>query len=191
MRWEFRPSRSEFQVTAMNSEDAFVQAIRNDPLDAALKLVFADWLEERADPRSEFLRLEVELSQTDESHDQYESVRARHRTAFEKCDPSWAQQVGFLYDVILEGYFPSLKINTIKQIREATGLGLKEIKDIAESVPAAITKNVSRWEAERIQEHVEVDDTGWTRSLRDPIKVPSGIRPGKISRVRIQLSERS
>src|SRR5438034_3143207 len=105
IRWD-----ASFQVTAMNSEDAFVQAIQNDPLDAALKLVFADWLEERGDIRSEFLRLEVELSRLQVNHERFESVRSKHRTAYDRCDPVWAQQLGFPYDVILESYHPSYKI---------------------------------------------------------------------------------
>src|SRR5262245_56252105 len=38
-------------------EKAFVRAILDAPRDQALRLVFADWLEERGDPRGEFIRL--------------------------------------------------------------------------------------------------------------------------------------
>jgi uncharacterized protein (TIGR02996 family) len=41
----------------MSDEDAFLQAIRDAPADAAPRLVYADWLEERGDPRAEYLRL--------------------------------------------------------------------------------------------------------------------------------------
>src|SRR5262249_10557614 len=40
----------------MNDEAAFVAAIAAAPADEALKLVFADWLEERDDPRAGWLR---------------------------------------------------------------------------------------------------------------------------------------
>ncbi len=41
----------------MNQESAFLQAIRENPTDDTPRLIFADWLEERGDPRSEVLRL--------------------------------------------------------------------------------------------------------------------------------------
>jgi uncharacterized protein (TIGR02996 family) len=37
-------------------EEAFLQAIRDQPEDQALRLVYADWLEERDDSRGEFVR---------------------------------------------------------------------------------------------------------------------------------------
>jgi uncharacterized protein (TIGR02996 family) len=46
----------------MSDAAAFVQAMRDAPDDEAVRLVFADWLEERGDPRGEFLRIQVELA---------------------------------------------------------------------------------------------------------------------------------
>jgi uncharacterized protein (TIGR02996 family) len=45
----------------MTHEEAFLQAIIESPEDDAPRLVYADWLEERGDPRGEFLRLECRL----------------------------------------------------------------------------------------------------------------------------------
>jgi uncharacterized protein (TIGR02996 family) len=49
----------------MNDEHAFIRAILADPSDRALRLVYADWLEERGDPdsahRAEYLRVECQL----------------------------------------------------------------------------------------------------------------------------------
>jgi uncharacterized protein (TIGR02996 family) len=41
----------------MNQEDAFLKAMVDEPGDAGQRLVFADWLDERGDPRGELLRL--------------------------------------------------------------------------------------------------------------------------------------
>jgi uncharacterized protein (TIGR02996 family) len=43
----------------MVDEQAFVQAILANPADDGPRLVYADWLEEREDPRGEFLRIET------------------------------------------------------------------------------------------------------------------------------------
>jgi len=44
----------------MSLEQGFLQAILADPDDDVHRLVFADWLEERGDPRGEFIRLQIE-----------------------------------------------------------------------------------------------------------------------------------
>jgi serine/threonine-protein kinase len=41
----------------MSDEDVFLQALRADPGDIPLRQVYADWLEDRDDPRAEYLRL--------------------------------------------------------------------------------------------------------------------------------------
>lgn len=47
--------------------------------------------------------------------------------------------------------FGSNKIGVIKEIREITGLGLKEAKDLVEGVPSAIKEGVSKDEAEAVK----------------------------------------
>jgi uncharacterized protein (TIGR02996 family) len=45
----------------MTERDAFIQAIVAAPEDDALRLIFADWLDEHDDPLGEFIRLQLEL----------------------------------------------------------------------------------------------------------------------------------
>jgi uncharacterized protein (TIGR02996 family) len=52
---------------SMREDFPFLRAIVNQPDDDALRLIYADWLEDRGDPRAEFLRLEVELHQLGKS----------------------------------------------------------------------------------------------------------------------------
>lgn len=40
----------------MSIQDAFLSALRADPVDAAARFVYADWLEEQGDPLAEFHR---------------------------------------------------------------------------------------------------------------------------------------
>jgi uncharacterized protein (TIGR02996 family) len=49
----------------MSDDQAFLRALLASPEDDNLRLVYADWLEERGDPRAAFLRLEVRLHQTE------------------------------------------------------------------------------------------------------------------------------
>lgn len=47
------------------------------------------------------------------------------------------------------------KLNVIKVIRELTGLGLKEAKDLVESAPKIVKEQVSKAEAEEIKKKLE------------------------------------
>lgn len=47
------------------------------------------------------------------------------------------------------------KINVIKAVREVTGLGLKEAKDLVEGAPKLIRAQVNRQDAERIRDKFE------------------------------------
>ena len=53
------------------------------------------------------------------------------------------------FDVVLTG-FGDKKLNVIKAVREITGLGLKEAKDLVESAPKAIKEAVSKETAEDV-----------------------------------------
>src|SRR5262245_42550191 len=52
----------------MNDADAFLQAIREDPENDTPRLIFADWLEERGDPRGEFIRVQCALAHCPEDN---------------------------------------------------------------------------------------------------------------------------
>ena len=58
------------------------------------------------------------------------------------------------FDVILTD-IGDKKINIIKEVRAATGLGLKEAKDLVEGAPKAIKEGVAKSEAEEIKKKFE------------------------------------
>jgi large subunit ribosomal protein L7/L12 len=58
------------------------------------------------------------------------------------------------FDVILVAAGEN-KINAIKEVREITGLGLKEAKDLVEAAPKAVKEGVSKAEADQIKEKLE------------------------------------
>ena len=58
------------------------------------------------------------------------------------------------FDVVLEG-FGDNKIAVIKAVREITGLGLKEAKEVVESAPAPVQEGVAKDKAEEIKAKLE------------------------------------
>jgi large subunit ribosomal protein L7/L12 len=50
---------------------------------------------------------------------------------------------------------PDKKITVIKVIREITGLGLKEAKDLVEGAPKVVKENVSKDEANKLKQKLE------------------------------------
>ena len=58
------------------------------------------------------------------------------------------------FDVILAG-FGSNKLGVIKVVREVTGLGLKDAKDLVEGCPKALKEGVSKDEAEALKKTLE------------------------------------
>ena len=58
------------------------------------------------------------------------------------------------FDVVLVDAGAS-KLNVIKVVREITGLGLKEAKDLVEGAPNTIKEGVSKEEATKIEEELK------------------------------------
>lgn len=58
------------------------------------------------------------------------------------------------FDVILEN-FGAEKIKVIKVVREITGLGLKEAKDLVEGAPKPVKEAVSKEDAEKFKKQLE------------------------------------
>jgi len=58
------------------------------------------------------------------------------------------------FDVVLAG-FGDNKVAVIKAVRGATGLGLKEAKDMVEGAPATLKEGVAKGEAEELKKQLE------------------------------------
>ena len=58
------------------------------------------------------------------------------------------------FDVVLES-FGDNKIGVIKVVRAATGLGLKEAKDLVEGVPSKVKEGISKADAEKLKKELE------------------------------------
>ena len=75
-----------------------------------------------------------------------------------------AAEVKTEFTVMLESFDAAKKINVIKVVREITGLGLKEAKDLVEGAPKPVKENIAKEEAEKIKKQLE--DGGAKVSLK-------------------------
>ncbi len=67
------------------------------------------------------------------------------------------------FNVVLEA-FGANKINVIKVVRAATGLGLKEAKDLVEAAPKDVKTGVSKEDAEKLKK--ELEEAGATVKIK-------------------------
>jgi large subunit ribosomal protein L7/L12 len=68
------------------------------------------------------------------------------------------------FTVVLKAFDDAKKIAVIKEVRAATGLGLKEAKDLVEGAPQPLKVGVSKDEAEKIKK--SVTDAGGTVEIQ-------------------------
>jgi len=59
------------------------------------------------------------------------------------------------FTVMLDSFDAAKKINVIKIVREITGLGLKEAKDLVEGAPKPVKENVSKDDANKLKQKLE------------------------------------
>ncbi len=68
------------------------------------------------------------------------------------------------FNVVLTAVDAAKKIAVIKVVREITGLGLKEAKDLVEGAPKALKENVAKAEAEELKK--KITEAGGTVELK-------------------------
>src|SRR4051812_24421673 len=68
--------------------------------------------------------------------------------------PAPVAEVKTEFTVVLEN-FGAEKIKVIKVVREITGLGLKEAKDLVEGAPKPVKENVSKEDADKFKKMLE------------------------------------
>ena len=68
------------------------------------------------------------------------------------------------FTVTMKAYPAEKKVTVIKVIREITGLGLKEAKDLVEGAPSLVKESVSKADSEKIKKQLE--DVGATVEVK-------------------------
>ena len=77
--------------------------------------------------------------------------------------PAAAEEAKSTFDVVLKAAGDK-KIQVIKEVRTATGLGLKEAKDLVEGAPKTVKEALPKEEAEKLKKALE--DQGATVELK-------------------------
>ena len=80
----------------MNEDAAFVRAIREQPDDETARLVYADWLDDRSDPRAEYLRAEAAWATLPTADEQSRPLFRRVSQLAAALDPEWFAAVSRL-----------------------------------------------------------------------------------------------
>jgi uncharacterized protein (TIGR02996 family) len=77
----------------MNEAAGFLEAIRADPRDTSLRLIYADWLEEHDDPRGEFIRIQCQLADLAYRDERRASLYERQTFLLDEYGTDWLQEL--------------------------------------------------------------------------------------------------
>jgi uncharacterized protein (TIGR02996 family) len=154
-----------YDVTTNDEEAALISTIREHPGDPTPRLVYADWLEERGDPRAEYLRLVVELAVESPHRRVVERRAERLQELARTIDRDWRERVSVLYRVTLEWVDPNGGDELIRLLQLRFDLAWGRARDLTSEVPSRLVSGLLREEAEEMKASFEPG--GWlARSLR-------------------------
>ncbi len=105
----------------------------------------------------------LELNELVKACEEEFGVSAAAGVAVVAAGPAEAEEEEDEFDVELTSFGDS-KVKVIKVVREVTGLGLKEAKEVVDNAPKVIKEAVSKAEAEEIKGKLE--DVGATVTLK-------------------------
>jgi uncharacterized protein (TIGR02996 family) len=95
----------------MSDGSALLEAIRHEPDDDGLRLVYADWLEETGDPeRAEFIRVQIESERHVTGSPEHTRLTDRAVELLSKNASEWAN-----------GYEPAMPADAVFSVRKAEG----------------------------------------------------------------------
>jgi uncharacterized protein (TIGR02996 family) len=142
-----RANAKKLGARLVGDERALVATVERVPRDHTARLVYADWLDERSDPRGEYLRLLCEVAQSTEANARREQCVARLQQLRADFADTWlvSMQRGLGWRVLLEANMRPFQERdygelyqfgapaTVKQLAEAeAALGQRLPNDLRE-----------------------------------------------------------
>ena len=97
----------------------------------------------------------LELNELVKACEEEFGVSAAAPVAVAAAGPAEAAEEKDSFDVILAGYDAAAKIKVIKVVRELTGLGLKEAKELVDNAPKPVKEGATKAEADEIKAKLE------------------------------------
>jgi uncharacterized protein (TIGR02996 family) len=166
----------------MGDEEAFLRAIAQAPDDDAPRLVYADWLDERGDPRADYVRVVTRAAGLASRGLPWDDLTSALGAASGAAPAAWRDRVGPWFDVLLDAVVPDGAILAIKAIRERTGKGLAEAKAVVDALagggPAVVATRLPLDRAEDLRAGLEGEP--WPRHWRRAPAAPpcrTSLRP--------------
>src|SRR5262245_11845729 len=104
------------------TDDAFLQAIIEDPDDDGPRLVYADFLDERGDPQGEVIRLQCERATLAEDDPRVEALVKREQELLAEHQEEWVGAVGLFSTgyAFRRGFIESVTLPVEDFLRQAT-----------------------------------------------------------------------
>src|SRR4051794_29023068 len=105
-------------------ESAFHQAIVEQPDDISLRLVFADWLEERGDPRGTFIRLQCQRAERTRHDPVWKDLLAQEAALLKRHETEWSKPILRLVDGVefQRGFIEHVTTTAAKFLKNAERL---------------------------------------------------------------------
>jgi uncharacterized protein (TIGR02996 family) len=107
----------------MGDEEGFLAAIAAEPNDDGLRLIYADWLEERGDARGELVRVCQAMRAVPVWSDRYWELKACRNELWVRCPLEWLEATGYdggYYDPVFRDGVPDGWRERWRLIREFT-----------------------------------------------------------------------
>jgi len=110
--------------TASSEEDAFLQAILESPDDDTPRLIFADWLEERGNPRGTFIRLQCQRAKMTRYDDGWKEILVQESALLKQFETEWSKPVLRLVEAVeyRRGFIEHVRVSATKLLRNGDRL---------------------------------------------------------------------
>ncbi|MGL4422855.1 MAG: TIGR02996 domain-containing protein [Gemmataceae bacterium] len=117
----------------MTTDEEFLFRLQQDPGNNVLRLAYADWLEERGDPRAEYLRLLIE----------YRDLSVRMAQLRRQLPTAWTTAVSPWCRVTLVRFQPEKRRQVLQLWRELTDQRIAELSTKLDQLPQTIRTRIS------------------------------------------------
>jgi len=134
----------------MSAEQGFLEQLAAQPGDDVTRLVYADWLDEQGDPRSQFLRTEHELAYLGETDARADSLKRKLNEQMRSLSWDWLNIAGKRWDVWLMSVPGRYSYEVLRTLREFLETGPTQGGEIIESAPIRLVLSCLRIEAEMV-----------------------------------------